>query len=647
MVELHHIFVVLYLCAALLSGVLTFVAWHHRAARGATSVAAMMLGITIWSACYAGVWATHAMGAQIWWGRLTGFGSWLVPVGFLTLAFDVAGMDDWLTLRRIAPIAALSFFIDNAEWVNPGGLFPESFLSHPIGPFIHYALVPSILYWMFFAYAFVLIIAAAVILFRVVLRTNGDARSQAILYLTGGLVPSIAGVITQIGPVPADLDLAPLAFLITGTVWLTAVLRGSLLDVLPLARDALVEQMVDGVVVFDGRDQAVDVNPAALTMLHSLLRDVIGRPAEAILGNLKGATDVLGASEYRCAVLPLGPESDSRYVDMGITPIFVGLGSPPAQLVTLHDVTEERRANESLKLFRQVFDTANEGIVITLPDSTIVDMNEAFLRMHGLTREEALGKKPAMFKSDRHDSEFYRALWSALLETGRWSGEIWDQRPDGCVFPRLLSIAAVKDEAGVTVHYVGIFSDITALKEAEDKLAHRATHDSLTRLPNRAAFDDRLSEVLSLTRREDSPTAVFFFDLDDFKVVNDTFGHAGGDRLLLEVAERCQSVVRDGDTVGRYGGDEFTIIVSGFESARDLTMLAERLLSVIEVPVSLGGSDVARVTASIGIAVHPQDGEDAAELIRHADVAMYRAKTNGRNRYEFFGSVPQARATGL
>jgi diguanylate cyclase (GGDEF)-like protein/PAS domain S-box-containing protein len=637
LVELHTIFVTLYACVAVLSAVVTLVAWQHRAARGATSVALMMLGITIWSACYAVVWATLSRGPQIFWGRVTGLGSWMVPLGFLTLAFDVAGMERWRTPTRIGLIAIGSLLIDNVEWVNPGGFFPETFLAHQIGSFTHYAVVPSLLYWMFVAYALVLIGAAAVILLRVSLRSRGSARVQAILLLAGGVGPTLAGLITQSGPIPADLDLAPLAFLITGAVWLWAIVRGALLDVLPLARDALVEQMADGVVVFNGGDQAVDVNPAALTMLKTLAHEVIGMPAEVILGVVKGAADVLGGNDIRSAILPIGPEADSRYVDLGVTPIFVGLGSPPAQLVTMHDVTEERRASEDLKLFRQVFDTANEGIIITFPDTTIMDVNDAFLRIHGLTREEVLGNKPRMFQSGRHTADFYRMMWVALAEEGRWTGEIWDRRADGTEFPRLLSIAAVKDEQGEAHHYVGIFSDISAIKEAENKLTHLATHDSLTHLPNRALFDDRLAEVLARSRRDKTRTAVLFFDLDHFKDVNDTFGHAAGDRLLAEIAERCAGVVREQDTVGRYGGDEFAIIVSGYANASDLVLLAKRLLSVVEMPVGLGGSETARVTASIGITVYPEDGDDAAELIRHADVAMYLAKGRGRDRFEFFG----------
>jgi diguanylate cyclase (GGDEF)-like protein/PAS domain S-box-containing protein len=301
---------------------------------------------------------------------------------------------------------------------------------------------------------------------------------------------------------------------------------------------------------------------------------------------------------------------------------------------------ENERISRDLRLAAKVFETSTEGILVTLPDATIVDVNDAYTRMHGVTREEVLGTNPRIFKSDRHDPDFYRRMWSSLLETGQWSGEVWDRRADGSVFPKLLSIAAVKDERGETTHYVGIFSDITEIKAAEDKLTRLATHDSLTSLPNRMLLEDRLARVLARSRRQKNAAAVFFFDLDHFKDVNDTLGHPAGDRLLVEIAKRCLSVVRETDTIGRSGGDEFNVIVSDFTGIEDLALLARRLLSAIDKPVELGERE-ASVTASIGIAVYPDDGDDAAELTRHADIAMYRAKALGRNRFEFFSAESQ------
>ena len=594
----------------------------------------MLVGVAIWSGAYAMMWSAISLESQLFWERVTSLGTWMVPVGFLALAFDVAGMEQWRSRRRLASIAAVAFALANLEWVNPGGLYMTGVESIRIGSYTHFSPVWGPLFWVFVTYVYALVLIASVILFRVFLRSSGPARSEAALLLVGGLIPSLASVFTQFRFTPLHLDLAPIAFMATGSLWLIAILRGALLDVLPLARDTLVEQMADGVVVFNGEDLAVDVNPAALTMLRAPQTEVLGMAAEGVLSVVKGATDMLGAGARR-AVLPIGPDADSRYVDIGITPLFAGLGQPPAQLITLHDVTDDRRAAVRLTLFHQIFDTANEGIVVTLPDATIVDANEAFAAMHGMAREELLGQNPRVLKSDRHNPEFYRHLWRTLLDTGMWTGEIWDRRPNGEMFPKLLSIAAVKDENGETAHYVGICSDITDIKAAENNLMHLATHDPLTGLPNRTLLDDRLSTALARSRRMEGSVAVFYFDLDRFKEVNDRLGHSAGDALLVEIAARCLRTLRESDTLGRIGGDEFNIIVSDFASVEHLGHLANRLLAIIAQPVIIDDQEV-HVTASIGIAVFPVHGTHEAELTRHADAAMYRAKELGRNRFEFF-----------
>lgn len=300
-------------------------------------------------------------------------------------------------------------------------------------------------------------------------------------------------------------------------------------------------------------------------------------------------------------------------------------------------VETARQAGEGLSLAGKVYDTTTEGIVVTTPDASIVDVNESFLRIYGYTRADVIGQNPRIMQSGKHDPAFFKAMWDELLTAGLWQGEVWDRRADGTLLAKWLSISTIKDDEGKTSHFVGVFSDITAAKRGEEELQWLATHDALTGLPNRALLNDRLATVLTRSRRQKSPAAVFFFDLDHFKDVNDTLGHPQGDRLLVEIAKRCLSVLRESDTIGRSGGDEFTVIVSDFSSVEDLGVLAQRLLSVISERVVLGDRE-AYVTASIGIIMYPEDGADPAELARHADVAMYRAKSLGRNRVEFYSA---------
>ncbi len=362
---------------------------------------------------------------------------------------------------------------------------------------------------------------------------------------------------------------------------------------------------------------------------------------ETVVATVAGAVTAFGAAWAESSgLLVAGPQDSSLWYRAGM---LVAFGSAACGLLIWSSrslraaVSTARAAAESLSMAGKVYDTTSEGIVVTTPDGTIIDVNEAYLAIHRYTRADVIGKNPRILKSERHGPDFYREMWGTLLGTGRWQGEIWDRRSDGSLVAKWLSISTVKDEGGNTTHYVGVFSDITAVKQGEEALEWLATHDPLTRLPNRALLDDRLATALARSRRHKSAVAVFYFDLDHFKDVNDTLGHPAGDRLLVEVAERCLSVVRETDTVGRTGGDEFTVITTDYAGVEDLSALAQRLLSVIAEPVALGGREV-YVTASVGVAVYPQDGADGEELVAHADVAMYRAKALGKNRFEFYSA---------
>lgn len=297
--------------------------------------------------------------------------------------------------------------------------------------------------------------------------------------------------------------------------------------------------------------------------------------------------------------------------------------------------TVSSQSDEARSIADKVYDTTLEGIVVTTPDGSIVYVNDAFVRIHGYGRDDLIGQNPRIMQSGRHSAEFYRNMWHSLLETGQWQGEIWDRRANDSLVVKWLSISAVDDAEGNLTHYVGVVSDITAVKEGENALRWLATHDSLTGLPNRALLEDRLTTAIARGRREENSTAVISLDLDGFRDVNSALGNAAGDRLLIEVAGKCAAIVRESDSIGRSGGDEFMIIVSGFSDVEDLHLLAQRIRSAIVEPILLDGQEVC-VTASLGIAVFPGDGIDADELAMHAGIAMRRAETLGRDRVEFF-----------
>lgn len=320
-------------------------------------------------------------------------------------------------------------------------------------------------------------------------------------------------------------------------------------------------------------------------------------------------------------------------VEVTITEMLDG---DEVQLIgVIRDITERKRAEEQLLLSRKVFETASEAIIITSRDSYVIDVNPAYELITGYSRAEMIGEKPSKAKSNRNNKEFYSQMWESINNTGRWAGEIWDRRKNGEAFPKWLTINAIRNAAGEVTHYVGIFSDITEQKAAEEQLEQLAYYDPLTRLPNRALYRERLERELLHVKRSGHTSALLFIDLDKFKQVNDTLGHDVGDDLLVAVAERLAGCVRVSDTVCRLGGDEFTVILSDTEGAEGVARVAQAIIEQLQRVFPLRGHDV-QIGGSVGIALIPKDAEDFVELNKKADIAMYHAKSSGRGNYQFY-----------
>lgn len=301
------------------------------------------------------------------------------------------------------------------------------------------------------------------------------------------------------------------------------------------------------------------------------------------------------------------------------------------------DVSERKQAEEKLRLGAKVFDYIADGVIVTDAAGFIVAVNPAFTQITGYLEEEALGQSPAILRSGKQDAAFFENLWSELLATGFWRGEIWNRRKNEELYLEWLTISAVRNSDGVCTHYVGVFSDITLVKEAQEKLDHLAHHDPLTGLPNRLLFNDRLSHAIARAARDPQILALLFIDLDRFKNVNDTLGHHIGDELLRQVAQALASNVRDEDTLARLGGDEFILLLENIDGKYAAGVVADKLMALFEQPFVVAAHELF-VTASVGISMYPVDGDDLNILIRNADVALYQAKAHGRNAYRFFSA---------
>lgn len=296
-------------------------------------------------------------------------------------------------------------------------------------------------------------------------------------------------------------------------------------------------------------------------------------------------------------------------------------------------------ANEKLEKLAAVFVHSHDGIMLTDENNDIVEVNEAFCRITGFQKGDVLGQNPKILSSGRQPTEFYKNLWQGLKQSGSWSGEVWNRKKDGELFAELLTISVIYDSKNIFKGYVGVFTDITQIKEHQQKIEYLAHYDALTKLPNRFLLTDRMQQALSQAKRHQSKVAVVFMDLDGFKEVNDKFGHEAGDDLLINISQRMQKQMRDGDTLARLGGDEFVAILIDVQDQASCAITIERLLDTVK-NVHIHSQKSLNVTVSAGVTIYPESqAEDPEQLLRQADHAMYHAKITGKDRYHFFDAA--------
>jgi diguanylate cyclase (GGDEF)-like protein/PAS domain S-box-containing protein len=410
----------------------------------------------------------------------------------------------------------------------------------------------------------------------------------------------------------------------------------------------LAEHAPEALVVFDaGTGTFVDVNRKA--------EQLFGRDRDRLLG--------LGPQDVSAPVQPDGTASDElarAYVQQAIdgdVPVFewthrnasgedipcevrlVRLPATDRMLVrgSITDITERQRAQAQMSKLSSALERTADVVIITDRKGIIEFVNPAFEAVTGYRSNEVIGKRPSVVKSGRHDKKFYKNLWRTILSGRDYRDVIVNRRKDGTLYYEEKTITPLKDAQGNITSFVSTGKDITERMETQERLHHLAHHDVLTELPNRAMFNDRLEQALARASRHDSILAVLFLDLDRFKNINDTLGHDLGDMLLQELALRLHACLRDSDTVARLGGDEFTVLVEDITDAAECSTVAAKILNTLSEPFVLHGHELF-VTASIGMSVYPDDGDDVRSLLKSADTAMYRAKDQGRNTYQYYSA---------
>jgi diguanylate cyclase (GGDEF)-like protein/PAS domain S-box-containing protein len=398
----------------------------------------------------------------------------------------------------------------------------------------------------------------------------------------------------------------------------------------------LFAQAGDGIFVADLDGRYVAVNEAGCRMLGRTRHEIIG----CRIADLIPPQDLPRLAEAKQLLLggpPQLAEWNLLHKDGGWLPVEISAKILPGGRwqAFVRDISERRQAEAQLRLAAAVFDSTQEGIIVTDAQRRILRVNPAFSTITGYQPQEVLGRQPSLQRSGRQNAEFYQRMWQSLRSTGQWQGEVWNRRKNVEVYPVWENISQVTDAAGEVSHYVAILSDITPMKAVEAQLRHVAHHDPLTGLPNRLLFANALQLSIARAERHRQCIALLFIDLDRFKLINDSLGHAAGDELLVEMARRLKAVVRAEDAVARLGGDEFTVIVEEVASPDDAAVLSRKIITALSQPATLAGREVA-VAASVGVAMYPDDAATVENPCKAADSAMYHAKERGRGTYDFY-----------
>jgi len=403
-----------------------------------------------------------------------------------------------------------------------------------------------------------------------------------------------------------------------------------------------VEQSPASVVITDMHANIQYVNPKFTQVTGYSPEEVIGKNPSILSANKDPRPDypkmweiLLSGGEWRGQFFNKRKDGTTFWESASLSAIKNSKGEITSFLAVKEDISRQKESEDQLQMAAAVFEAASEAIMVCDGNNIIETVNDSFTEITGYSLDEVIGQTPSILKSGRHSKQFYKDMINNLVINGKWEGEIWNRRKNGEIYPQWLSIKTIQDDNENTIRYISLFSDITNRKQNEERILYQANYDALTGLPNRSLFMDRLQRAVIQAERSKTKIALLFIDLDRFKNVNDSLGHACGDLLLQEAASRLTSLVRKSDTVARLGGDEFTVIIPDLTDYHLIENLVEKLLDQLSAAYSLE-NNIAFVSASIGITIFPNDGNNVEELLKNADTAMYQAKDNGRNLSQFF-----------
>ncbi|OAA88592.1 Cyclic di-GMP phosphodiesterase Gmr [Clostridium ljungdahlii] len=553
----------------------------------------------------------------------------------------------FILLIFIIPILSLLSLTSN---------IPYKFMSHISMSYIKgipiLLYVPNIGFYINLIYTYCSILAGCYILMMKSIKSPKLYRRQSTFIFIGTIISiglNFLFISSNFKLVP--IDVTPICILLTLIVLYLGMFHMTKLVIVPIARDLLIENIKDIVIIVDSSNKIIDINPAGIELIMSFKNkkfnikqgmNFIGIKINDLLKfvpDIKHAAAINDTSnEY---TITFNFNNKTFYYRVYKSSIFDTDKSEIGRLFTFHNITKMqeytnnlKQLNDNLLISYRIIGTAMEGVLMTDASGNIIKVNDSFQRISGYKKEDLIGKNPRILKSGRHNKKFYLNMWHNLIATGYWEGEIWNKAKNGQLYPKWMSITSLKGSDGTVENYIAISTDISKLKKTENKLHNLAYYDPLTGIPNRALFYERLERALIRGNDNKKAVALLFMDLDGFKFINDSLGHAAGDLLLKEVAVRIKSNIRKSDTVSRLGGDEFTVILENVGNQEYVKTTAQTIIDKILIPYNILDQEIT-LGVSIGIALAPYDESTVEGLIRKADAAMYDAKESGKGKYSF------------
>ncbi len=638
--------------------------WRRRAQGGQGYFALLMLAAGCYSLLFGFEILLQSNLLKIFFLKLENIGIVAIAPFWFLFAFEYTQNARWFQKKYI-PLFFIIPCISLLILASPfDHLYYASMDAHSVGPVV---VSGGIWYWVQTAYNYFLLLLGAFVILRAIFRYPGIYRSQSLVLLSGLLIPLFANGYYLFGNelfpqsyIP--LDGTPIAFIFTGILYGFGIFQLKFLDLAPIAREIVFESIPEMVLVLDSSDRIVDINQVGVDWLGTYQKKVMGHSVEDVLPGLMTVLAKYGAMKNINEEIKITGASP-RDLELNITPLTDREGQFAGRVVLAHDVTSRNRTielinqrDDLIRLQSTALDAAANAVVISDLDGRCIWANRAFSNISGYSFEEALGRNLSFLKSGIQDQDFYKELWETIVSGKTWHGEIVNKHKLGNLFVEEMTISPVYNDKGVMTNYIAVKQDITIRKRMEldlqaanelmktqmqeivslqDKLREQAIRDPLTDLYNRRILQEAIEREIAQSQRNQKEFCVVMIDVDNFKQLNDRYGHTAGDMVLKSLARILENNTRGGDISCRYGGEEFAILLPNctIEGARKRALQWRRAFQVLHK--SFNGQDL-QATLSMGIAVHPGHGEDAESIIDAADKALYTSKGKGKNQVTVF-----------